>query len=509
MKTYKYPLNNIFLNNFGIKIFILIFLFNFFFDSLVLSQNETKQLSLPEVIQLALNQSPEAFLAKHRFRASYWQYRTFKAQFLPSLSLNTNLLDLNRSISKITLENGNDAFVERKINNSSASLFLNQNIGLTGGKFFISSQLQRIDILGDSIVTSYLSSPISVGFTQPLFSYNSFKWEKKIEPLRFEEAKKQYLVDMENVAQKAVNLFFELALAQLNIQIAEANYSNNDTLYQITKGRYNIGTIARNELLEMELTYLTSKSSLKQSYIDLEVSKFRLRSFLGYNEKVRFQILISNDIPNFEIDVQKAIDLAKANNPQMYEQKRQLIEAERDVSRVLSENRFNANLYASYGLTQSTDDLKNMYQNPSGQQQVQIGIEIPLIDWGLGKGRYLMAKSNKEVVAITVKQAETDFEQEIFLKVTQFNMLAEQLAMVAKSDTIAQTRYEVTKQRFMIGKIDVLNLNMASAQKDVSKRQYISSLQNYWLYVYNIRKATLYDFEKDKPIEQDFNKLLE
>ena len=48
------------------------------------AQKINKRLTLEEVISIAQDQSLQAILAKHRFRGSYWQYRTFKAKYLPS-----------------------------------------------------------------------------------------------------------------------------------------------------------------------------------------------------------------------------------------------------------------------------------------------------------------------------------------------------------------------------------------------------------------------------------------
>jgi len=473
------------------------------------AQENVKLLNLEEVVYLSQNQSSEAFLAKHRFRASYWQFRTHKAQYLPSLTLSATLPDLNRSISKITLSDGSDVFRERKVANSSIDLAINQNIGLTGGKIFITSDLQRIDLLGDNGVTSYLSTPISIGFMQPLFSFNALKWEKKIEPMLYEEAKKQYIVAMENVASRAIGYFFDLALAQLNVEINEANFSNNDTLYKIALGRYNIGTIAQNEVLQMELGYLQSKAAKKQAQIDLELCKFKLRSFLGFNDKVNIKLVINSYVPDLQIDVNKAIEMAKSNNPDMLGYKRQLIEAERDVAQASAAKGFSANLYASYGLTQSAATIPKAYENPIDQQHVKVGIDVPIVDWGLGRGKYKMALSDREAVNITVNQLRNDFEQDVFLKVMQFNLQADQFRIVAKSDTVAQMRYNITKQRFMIGKIDVLNLNIALNEKDAAKREFIASLRNYWQFYYTIRKITLFDFTRQTPINQNFDKLLE
>ena len=148
---------------------------------------ETKRLTLEEVITIAQEQSPEAILAKHRFRASYWQFRTFKAEYLPSLTLSGTLPDYNRIFEKeYDFSTGQESYVEKQTNNSSLSMSLSQNIGLTGGNIYVQSDIRRFDVLGDNGSIQYVSTPVSIGFTQPLFRFNELKWQKQIEPLRYE-----------------------------------------------------------------------------------------------------------------------------------------------------------------------------------------------------------------------------------------------------------------------------------------------------------------------------------
>lgn len=120
-----------------------------------------------------------------------------------------------------------------------------------------------------------------------------------------------------------------------------------------------------------------------------------------------------------------------------------------------------------------------------------------------------MAQSQEEVIRTQVRQSQIDFEQNIFLNVNQFNIQDDQLLIAAKADTIAQKRYDVTKQRFLIGRIDVLDLNIADSEKDVAKRGYIAALRNYWTAFYNVRRLTLFDFERNQSLEADFEKLVE
>ena len=101
------------------------------------AQDRTLSFTLNDVIRI---------MAKHRFRGNYWEYRTHKAKFRPSLALAGTLPDLNRSIDKITLPDGTDAFVERSLATYAVSASLRQNIAPTGGSIFMSSELQRIDL---------------------------------------------------------------------------------------------------------------------------------------------------------------------------------------------------------------------------------------------------------------------------------------------------------------------------------------------------------------------------
>ncbi len=489
------------------KIISIIFLVLSVFNNPINSQTINETLSLDDVLRIAREQSPQAILAKHTFRNSYWEYRTHIAEYRPSLTLTGNVLDYDRSIDR-EYDNGEEIFVELNNNNSLMELELNQNIGLTGGELFVSSSLRRYDVLGTNSSTSFITTPTSIGYSQSTIKYNELKWEKKINPLKYEEAKKQYIENVELVNIRAVGYFFDLVLAQKNLEIAEFNYSNTDTLYKIATGRFNIGTIAENELLQMELSYLNSGLALNEAKIDLELRRYRLRSFLGYNDKVNITLIIPDSIPNFEVEVNKALSEAKNNHPDILGMERQLLEAAQDVAESRAEKGLDANIYASYGLTQRANELTAAYKNPLDQQGLLIGIELPLIDWGLGRGQYKMAQSAQEVVRTNVLQERIDFEQEIFLMAMQFNLQDDQVEIARKAGDIAQSRYAVAKSRFLIGKIDVLDLNVAQSEKDDAQQKYISALRNYWDYFYGIRRLTLFDFEKNEALEQDFDEVM-
>jgi outer membrane protein TolC len=488
-------------------LFLTIFLASLF--TVPVTSQEVKRLTLDEVVRLASEQSPNALIAKHRFRASYWQYRTFIAEYRPSLTLTGNLPDYSTAYNRVWNSVAQQwEYASTNVLQTSGNLSLAQNIGLTGGSISLYSDLtyeKNYETTGER----YITSPLNVRLSQPLFRYNELRWQKKIEPLKYEEARKTYLRDVENVHMMAVQYFFNLALAQINKEIAETNMQNADTLYQIAKGRYNLGTIAEDELLQMELSYLNAGTAINESEMNLRDRELKLRSFLGFNQTVRLELLVPSQIPDLQVEVSEVLKLAEQNNPELIALERQLVESESSVAQAKAEKGLNANLTASYGLRDQDPLLDMAYDKPNQQQTIRVSFSLPILDWGQGRGRYKMAKSSEELTRVQVEQSRNDFEQSLLLDVQQFNIQDDQVKIAAKSDTVAAKMFEVTKQRFLIGKIDVLELNNADTKKDQNKRNYIQALNNYWTYFYNMRSLTLYDFINRKPLETDYEKLVE
>ncbi len=471
------------------------------------AQADYRKITLGEALNLARKQSRDALAAKHRFRSSYWEYRTYRTQYLPMLNLGTTFPSLRRSIIKYTTIEGKDIFLEQSVANYGVEMSLNKTIGFTGGQLYLKTALDRIDNLSDSTTTSWLSNPVTIGLQQPIFAYNPYRWDNKIEPIKYSEARQSYLEQIEQLNINTINYFFDAIQAELSLNIARINQANYDTLYKIAKGRYNLGRIAENELLQLELSYLKANAEVETADLDARDKMFRFKSYLSIPENEEIKLLLPDSKANVKIDVSKALGEAKTNRSEVLAFQRKLLEAESQVQQARLENRFNANLYAEYGLTQSTADFDKVYADPQDEQMVSFGISIPILDWGLARGKIKMAQSNRELVKTTVEQQQIDFDQEVFLKVMQYNMQQNQLAIAAKADTVAQKRYYVTKQRYLIGKIDITDLNIAQTETDGAQLGYISTLRSYWRNFYEMRKLTLFDFAENKKIEVDFNEL--
>ncbi|MDP4289592.1 MAG: TolC family protein [Bacteroidota bacterium] len=478
-------------------------LFIFFISGATFAQRQTMRLTLDQVIDIAQKQSPDALQAKNRYLGSYWQYRSFKAGFMPGVSLSATLPRYSKSIQPVTQENGTVKFIPLQQTTSSLGLSATQNLSFTGGQLFMTSDLQRLDIKQVNSSTNYATNPVTFGIRQPLFKFNDFKWQRNIQPLYYQEAERRLVEDREQIALTAVSMFFDLLSTQISMKIQLTNLANNDTLYKIAKGRFNIGTLAENDLLQLELQLLSAQSQVENVKLDLENKIFSLKSYLRLQDDVAIELIPPTTTSSMKIESDKAIEQSEENRSGYLDFKRRLLEAQENVLKARANSGFSANLVALYGTTQSAPELANAYQNPRDLQQLTVSLQIPILDWGQAKGRVKVAESNQAMEKSSVEQGIIDFKQEVYLKVMQFNNQRSQVQIAAKTDTVAEKRYEVTKQRYMIGKIAITDLNIAQSEKDNARRGYFDALRTYWRNYFEIRKLTLFDFTKNEKIIVD------
>ncbi len=465
---------------------------------------DTIRYSLDDVIAIARSQSPDALIAKHRFRSSYWSYRSFKADYLPSLGMSAQIPNIQRMFGNETY-GGVTNSVFTNTSSYQVDLSIQQKIGFTGGVVSIGSRLERLDnlVVDDSSRVQYTASLVNISLVQPIFAYNPYKWDKQIKPLEYEASKRAYIETNEQVAMTSIDYFFSLLLAQIQVGIAEKNYSNYDTLFRIATGRYTLGKIAENELLQLELNLLKAEASVEDAELNYQKRLFIFKSYLRLKDGSHIELVPPAETFHFDVLSQKAIQEAKDNTSPGLEFKKRLLEAESELNYAKMNGRFDANLFASFGLTQSAFDIQSTYQNPRDAENIRLGINIPILDWGVARGRIKMAESNQALVQTAVEQDKIDFEHNIFLNVMEFNMQKKQLTIAAKSDTVAQKRY-------MIGKVnDVLELKNAQIDNDNAKMGYYRSLMTYWKSYYELRKLTLYDFRRGMPIQVSIDELID
>ena len=458
------------------------------------------KLNLSEVVMGARSQSIAARQSNTTRETKFWEWKTFLSNYKPQLVLEGNLPAFTRSFIEVIQPDGSIQFQPIRYNNSALNLSLSQTLGQTGGQIYATTQLQRFDDFNRNTVL-YNSSPFAIGYRQPILQFNPFKWNKKIEPLKFEESKQVYLESMEKISLRATEYFFNVLMAQVNVQIAETNLKNTATISAIANEKYNLGKITKNEILQLQLESLKAQKAIANAKRDLEISWLNLRAYVGLPSDNRIELEIPSRIPEITISSETALAEAFENRSDALRYKRQLLEAQRNVAKAIGDNGLNATLSATLGFSNRGARIPELYENPQRQESIQLELDIPILDWGRSKSRTKTAEAEQQLMEYTIEQDQLNFKQEIYTQVTLFDMLRSELRITAQTDSIATEKYNIAQERYVLGFLSTTDLSIAFQEKDQATRDHITTLQDYWATYFGLRALTLYDFEKNEKIK--------
>lgn len=471
------------------------------------SAQKERELTLNEAIAMARAQSVDAAVALNELKTAYWEYRTFRADLLPEVNLSGTLPNYNKSYGSYQNSDGSYGFVRNNTLGLSGDLSIDQNIWLTGGKLSLTTSLDYIKQLGSGGDRHFMSVPVTLQLTQPIFGVNNMKWNRRIEPVRYAEAKATFIMATEEVTMRAITYYFNLLLAKENLGTAQQNQTNADHLYEVALAKRKMGQISENELLQLKLSALNAKAALTEAESDLNAKMFQLRAFLGIGEDEILRPVVPGTVDGIKMEYNQVLNKALERNSFAQNLRRRQLEADYEVATARGNLR-SIDLFASVGYTGENRDFPAVYRNLQDNQIVQVGVKIPLLDWGKRRGKVRVAKSNRDVVLSRIRQEQINFNQDIYLLVEHFNNQAQQLEIAKEADVIAQKRYKTSIETFLIGKINTLDLNDAQNSKDEARQKHISELYYYWYYYYQIRSLTLWDFRSNTELEADFDEIV-
>jgi len=472
-------------------------------------KDQKSVLTLDDAILVAMQRSPQFQIAELNFMSEYWSNRSYKALFLPSFSLTSDIGNYNRSLTEVRdYETGDVKYIANKSLSNDISFSIKQNIALTGGTVSLNTSLYRLDQFDRENKVIYNSNPVTINYNQPLRTFNELKWRKKIDPKEYENAKRSYLESVQQIKINVSSYFFSVLSAQTNYKKAIQNSIDTKHLYEIAQKRFKIGTITKSELLQLELSVLNKNLAINKSKVSLDIAVYSFCSYLGIPENTNIELMPPMEVPNIEMDFQTVLDKANKNSTFQISQELKLLNADKSVAQAKSNKGIQINLKMNLGFSQTSDNLSKVYQNIKDQEILGLSLNIPICDWGKSKGQVKMSQARQRVVRTEAQQAELNFVQDIRIKVLEFNNQAEQCSLSKKAMEVAKERYAITLKHFENGTITVTDLNTALTEQDDSQSQYISQLRAFWSSYYELQHLSLYDFRKGKDISAEFDKIV-
>ena len=456
-------------------------------------------LGLKDIVNLAIAQSTSMKYVQNRNVNYYWRYQNFRTGFRPQLILNGDLPNYNHTTEPITQPDGSVEFKQVSNLQMFANVALSQSIPQTGTYIYAASSVYRIEDFFQNNV-EFSGTPISIGFVQPVFAYNHMKWSRRTEPLLYEESTKDFIESIEEISLRATRYFFNYLRIQTNFNLAQNNLKNSNVNLKIAETRRELGTISENDFSRIRLSVINATKALNKARMDLKNADFELKSYVQLEPEQEIELSMPLDIFLFNIDMDKALAEALENRKETPQYARRLIEADRQLTWAKRNSGLNATLRGNYGMSNVSSYVGGIYKQPEQQKQVRLSLSIPILDWGRSTSRIKMAESQRELVLYDVANDKRDFEREIVVQVEQFGLLKDQMVTSEEADKVSENGYEIALKKFQNGEISITDLNISLQEREAAKRDYISSLEDYWVAYYRLRILTLYDFEIQEKI---------
>ena len=423
----------------------------------------------------------------------------------PQITLDATPLQYEQyMVQRYISDEDRDTYREQQMLYSEAAVGMTQDIEALGGTLYASTGLGFLHTFGgDTNYDQFSTVPIKVGYRQDLLGFNALKWSKRLEPLKLKKAEKAYAYNLESTAAEAVDLFFQLALAQDQLRMAEENLQTCDTIYAIGCRRFKIASISKAELSILDLQRTNATNTMENAKILRDKASKQLATFLGMERDTDIELIIPTNHSPVKVDAEEALRYARENNPAFIETRQAVEEARMEMEKAKVERRLSLNIDASIGLNQVADKFWDAYRSPLRQEKAIVTLSVPLKDWGKRKNNYLQAQSRLSTAEKELSEATRDTELDVVTSVDDYNKRHDLTANSRKSLNIAQEAYDAMLTRFIKGQATVNDLSLAQNYWQTARQNYTQSLQNYWTAFYRLRQLTLYDFNKRKTIEHN------
>lgn len=459
------------------------------------------RLTLRDALAMAVRQGPAARVALGARDAARARDQVAMNQYLPSLSVGgASVPTITRSITPVIQPDGTTLYKPLQQTTAGLTASIVQRVPWTNTTLNIASGLNQVQVNGAAGSRTWSSVPLQLSLSQPLLRANSYKWELRQQAVRISLAERRFLEAREDVSLAVTSAFFDVHGTALAVANASKNATTNDTLFTLNKGRLEVGKIGENDLLQSELALLRSRSTLADALLAHQRALAQFRLVLNLPPGTPVSIVVSDSVPSFDADTTLAVQQARRNAAGMTDAEASALQAERALSEARWNTGAGGTLQVSYGYNNTAGTASAAYKDLRDAQQLQVGVQIPVWQWGTHGAQVQAARAERSAAQASAQNLRNQVELTARFAALQLGQARRALQIAAKADTVAAKRFEVALNRYGISRITIDNLYIAQSEKDQALTAYVQALRGYWQAYFQLRKATLYDFERGEVI---------
>lgn len=481
------------------KIYNIVIIIALFLGSALLSAQEA--LTLDRALEVGETTSPSIQLSLLNLERYQKSLEAQRAALKSRFSLTLDPVDYSNSRQ---FDDRTSQWYTSESFSTNATLMAQQPILWTDGSISLVNRFgwtsSSSDFGGSLNENQAFTNNLYLSVEQPIFTYNRQKMDLKQLELNFENARISYALQRLNLERNITQYFYNVYMAQLNLDIAQDELDNTQKSYDIIRNKVDAGLAAKEELYQAELNLATANSSLQNSQVSYENAKDQLKLYLGMDLYIDIVIMAEIESDTVQVDLEKAIEHGLASRMEIRQREIDIENSQFSLIQTKALNEFSGDISLSIGLTGENETLGQIYETPTRSPQVSVGFNIPIFDWGERKARIAAQEANIKSAEINLSEE----KQQIIIDIRQIyrNLLNQrnQIEIARQNETNAELTYEINLQRYENGDLTGMDLNLYQNQLSSAKISSAQALINYKIELLNLKIQSLYDFEKDQEV---------
>ena len=423
------------------------------------------------------------------------QKAALKSQF--SLTLNPIGYSQNRAFNDLISK-----WNTQKTAESYGVLTVSQPIILTDTKISLTNRFGYKDSYSEytSTTTKGFSNNLSLGIDQPLFTYNRTSLQLKELQLALENTQLNYAIQQLALEKQVARAFYLVYQQQRSLDIAGQAYQNMQKSFEVSERKVDAGISPREEMFQAELNLATARSDFENKQVALDNAKDEFKLSIGMSLYDDMIVIPNIEVDTIPVDISFAIDQGLANRMELRQREINIETSQFDLIQTKALNEFRGSLGLSVGLFGDNEKFNDVYASPTDNEIVSFSLTLPLWDWGERKARIKAAQASIESANITLEEEQNTIILDIRKVYRNLLNLQNQIEIARQSVTNAQLTYDLNLEKYKNGDLTGMDLNIYQNQLSEKQLSYTNSLISYKLELLNLKIATLYDFEKRKPV---------
>ena len=456
-------------------------------------------LSLDKALEIASQNSPDIRRSLLNLERSQESLNAQNAALKSQFSLNLTPIDFSRTRS---FDDFTSQWFTQEQLGASGTFTVSQPILLTDGTLSLNNRFgwQRSTSDFNNVENRSFSNNLYLSLNQPIFTYNRLKIQLKELEYDLENSNLSYAMQKLNLEKSVTQFFYNVYLAQMSLSITKDEFANTQKSFEITKNKVEAGLLAKEELYQAELNFATSESNLENQKVRLENTKDQFKQYIGMDIFEEVAVMTNVQAQPIEVDLQKAIEHGLNARMEIRQREIDIETSQFQLIRTKAQNEFRGDLNLSIGIIGDDEKLGNIYNNPTNNPRVSVGLNIPLWDWGEKKSRIKAQEASMKTQEINLEEQKKQIVIDIRQVYRNLENLRRQIDIAKQSEENAQLTYEINLERYANGDLTSMDLNLFQNQLSEKKMAYAQALIDYKIELLNLKIQTLYDFENEMGI---------